>query len=112
MHVLLVNTLTHTFYSSQCTPKATLSWRFLYSLWTGFLHPLTICHTVSVASPHNQSAQWCLRCLIYAVLDRICCCYYCYQYQYHYYYYYYYYDDDDDDDVAVVHIMSSIRRIA
>ena len=45
-------------------------WHFLYSLWESYLHPLTVCHTVSVASP--QSAQWCPRCLIYAVLDRIC----------------------------------------
>ena len=30
-----------------------MSWRFLYSFWVSFLHPLTICHTVSVDSRHN-----------------------------------------------------------
>ena len=38
---------------SQWACRATLAWRFLYSFWASFLHPLTICHTISVDSPHN-----------------------------------------------------------
>ena len=33
---------------------------------------MTICHTVSVDSPHDLHMHWCLSCLIHAVLDRIC----------------------------------------
>ena len=38
---------------SQWTLGATLAWRFLYSFWVSFLHLLTMCHTISVDSPHN-----------------------------------------------------------
>ena len=33
--------------SSQCTLRASMWWRILYSLWANLLHPLTLCHTVS-----------------------------------------------------------------
>ena len=30
-----------------------MSWRFQYSFWASFSHPLKMCHTVSVDSPHK-----------------------------------------------------------
>ena len=62
---------------SQCTRRATLSWRFLYSFWASFLHPLTMCHTVSVDSPHNLHSGVCvvlsMLCLIEFVLKACSC---------------------------------------
>ena len=53
LYHLLVHSIPYFLHISQCTRRATLSWRFLYSLWASFLHPLTMCLTVSVVSPHN-----------------------------------------------------------
>ena len=50
---LSVRYIPHFLHISQCTRRATLSWRFLYSLWASLLHPLIICLTVSVEFPHN-----------------------------------------------------------
>ena len=38
---------------SQCTQRASLSCRFLCSLWAILEHPLVICLMVSVLTPHN-----------------------------------------------------------
>ena len=50
---LSVHSIPHFLHISQCTRRATLSWRFLYSLWASLLHPLIICLTVSVEFSHN-----------------------------------------------------------
>ena len=61
---------------SQCTRRA-ISWSFLYSFWASFLHPLTMCHTVSVDSPPNLHCGVCevlsMLCLIEFVLKACSC---------------------------------------